>query len=135
MRGGHASWNTFATPLISYCIHSDHQVHIIFSPHKTKFMLLNSQPRINMAAEKSSWSRTLTSQSGASEKVLTRLLSIEMLSSSKNVLQPEKLVQSKTLPAATTTGLLALALLCPPPLCNRHGKSKKCSTDVCIIHF
>ena len=65
-----------------------------------------------MVEEKNSWSSTASSEATKREKVVTEMLSIHMLSSTKSALVAKNLVGNYT----AATSLLAWAFLCPPPL-------------------
>ena len=73
-----------------------------------QFPPLTLKPRVRMKEENSTTTST-------SEQFSTEMLSIQMLSSSKEV-KPKKLLKGKKLPLIRATRFLALALLCPPPL-------------------
>ena len=64
-----------------------------------------------MVEEKNSWSSTASSEATKREKVVTEMLSIQMLSSSKSALVAKSLGNY-----TAATSILAWAFLCPPPL-------------------
>ena len=64
-----------------------------------------------MVEEKNSWSSTASSEATKREKLVTEMLSIQMLSSSNSALVAKNLGNY-----TAATSILAWAFLCPPPL-------------------
>ena len=90
------------------------QTHNAQNIQITSFLSTSSQSRISLVEEKNSWSNTASSEEATKrEKVVTEMLSIHMLSSSKSALVAKNLGNY-----TAATNLLAWASLCPPPLWN-----------------